>query len=139
MEKTTDSGMTVEKLEAYKGLVSNMQALQEEISSLHNTYRSPLISDAGSHVMSAGSPIEGAVSKILELEKIYNKEYEAAANLLYEIETFISQIEDPEIRSIIRFHYMLGYSWERTNTAICGYPSYYTARKRLMRYLGKEA
>lgn len=137
MEKTKE--MTVEKLEAYKGLVSNMQALQEEISALHNTYRSPLISDVGSHVMSAGSPVEGAINKIFELEKIYNKEYEAAANLLYEIETFISQIEDPEIRSIIRFHYMLGYSWERTNTAICGYPSYYTARKRLMRYLGKEA
>lgn len=139
MEKTTDSGMTVEKLEAYKGLVSNMQALQQEMSALRNTYKSPVISNVGSHVMSIGSPIEGAVSKILELEKIYNKEYEAAANLLYEIETFISQIEDPEIRSIIRFHYVLGYSWQRTNTAICGYPSYYTARKRLMRYLGKEA
>lgn len=137
MEKTKE--MTVEKLEAYKGLVSNMQALQEEISALHNTYRSPLITDAGSHVMSAGSPVEGAINKIFELEKIYNKEYEAAANLLYEIETFISQIEDPEIRSIIRFHYMLGYSWQRTNTVICGYPSYYTARKKLMRYLGKEA
>lgn len=139
MEKTTDSGMTVEKLEAYKGLVSNMQALQQEMSALRNTYKSPVISNVGSHVMSIGSPIEGAVSKILELEKIYNKEYEAAANLLYDIETFISQIEDPEIRSIIRFHYVLGYSWQRTNTAICGYPSYYTARKRLMRYLGKEA
>lgn len=137
MEKNTE--MTVEKLEAYKGLVSNMQALQQEMSALRNTYKSPLISDVGSHVMSVGSPVQSAVSKILELEKIYNKEYEAAANLLYEIETFISQIEDPEIRSIIRFHYMLGYSWERTNTAICGYPSYYTARKRLMRYLGKEA
>lgn len=131
--------MTVDKLEAYKGLVSNMQALQQEMSALRNTYKSPVIGDVGSHVMSIGSPVEGAISKILELEKIYNKEYEAAANLLYEIETFISQIEDPEIRSIIRFHYMLGYSWERTNTAICGYPSYYTARKRLMRYLGKEA
>lgn len=139
MEKTTDSGMTVEKLEAYKGLVSNMQALQEEISALHNTYRSPLTSDVGSHVMSTGSPVEGAVSKILELEKMYNNEYKKAANLLYEIETFISQIEDPEIRSIIRFHYMLGYSWERTNTAVCGYPSHWTARKKLMRYLGKEA
>ena len=135
MEKTKE--MTVEKLEAYKGLVSNMQALQEEISSLHNTYRSPLISDAGSHVMSAGSPVEGAVSKILELEKMYNNEYKKAANLLLEIEAWLSQA-DPEIRAIARFHYVLGYSWQRTNTAVCGYPLYYTARKKLMRYFGKE-
>lgn len=137
MEKTTDSGMTVEKLEAYKGLASNMQALRQEMSALRNTYRSPLIADAGSHVMSAGSPVEGAVSKILELEKIYNKEYEAAADLLYEIETWLSQA-DPEIRAIARFHYVLGYSWQRTNKAVCGYPSYYAARKKLMRYFGKE-
>lgn len=137
MEKTT---MTVDKLEAYKGLVSNMQVLQQEISALRNTYRSPRISDVvGSHVMSVGSsPTEAAVSKIFELEQIYNKEYEAAANLLYEIETWLSQA-DPEIRAIARFHYVLGYSWERTNTAVCGYPSQYTARKRLMRYLNKEA
>lgn len=137
MEKTTDSGMTVEKLEAYKGLVSNMQALQEEISALHNTYRSPLTGDVGSHVVSAGSPVEGAVSKILELEKMYNNEYKKAANLLLEIETWLSQA-DPEIRAIARFHYVLGYSWQRTNTAVCGYPSYYAARKKLMRYFGKE-
>lgn len=130
--------MTVDKLEAYKGLVSNMQALQQEISALYNTYRSPRFSDVGSHVMSAGSPVEGALSKIFELENIYNKEYEAAANLLYEIETWLSQA-DPEIRAIARFHYVLGYSWQKTNTILYSYPSYYTARKRLMRYLNKEA
>lgn len=131
--------MTVEKLEQYKGLVSNMQALQQEISALRNTYRSPRFSDVGSHVMSVGSsPTEAAVSKILELENFYDKEYEAAANLLYEIETWLSQA-DPEIRAIARFHYVLGYSWQRTNTAVCGYPSHWTARKKLMRYLGKEA
>lgn len=131
--------MTVEKLEQYKGLVSNMQALQQEISALRNTYRSPRFSDVGSHVMSVGSsPTEAAVSKILELENFYDKEYEAAANLLYEIETWLSQA-DPEIRAIARFHYVLGYSWQRTNTAVCGYPSHWAARKKLMRYLGKEA
>lgn len=140
METTVNSGMTVEKLEAYRGLTSEIKGLREQIDSLYDTYRSPqLMSDGGSHSMSVGSPVETAVNKVLELKTVYEQKYEEAANLLYNIETWLSQIEDPEIRSIARFHYVLGYSWKRTNTAVCGYPSHYTARKRLMRYLGKEA
>lgn len=131
--------MSIEKLEAYRGLTSEMKALSQQITSLYDTYRSPQLMSNGSHSMSASSPTESAVAKIFKLEETYRRKYEEAANLLYNIETWLSQIEDPEIRSIARFHYVLGYSWQRTNTAICGYPSYYTARKRLMRYLGKEA
>lgn len=138
MEKTTE--MTVEKLESYKSLTAEMKAITLQIDSLYDTYRSPqLISDGSSHSISVGSPVEAAVNKVLELRNVYEQKYEEAANLLYNIETWLSQIEDPEIRSIARFHYVLGYSWKRTNTAVCGYPSHYTARKRLMRYLGKEA
>lgn len=138
MEKTTE--MTVEKLESYKSLTAEMKAITLQIDSLYDTYRSPqLISDGSSHSISVGSPIEAAVNKVLELRNVYEQKYEEAANLLYNIETWLSQIEDPEIRSIARFHYVLGYSWKMTNTAVCGYSSHYTARKRLMRYLGKEA
>lgn len=134
-----DTTMSIDKLEQYRGLTTEMKALSQQITSLYDTYRSPQLMNDGGHSMSASSPTESALVKILKLKETYQQKYDEAANLLYEIETFVSQIEDPEIRSIIRFHYMLGYSWERTNTAICGYPSYYTARKRLMRYLGKEA
>lgn len=134
-----DTTMSIEKLEAYRGLTSEMQALSQQITSLHDTYRSPQVMSNGSHSMSVSSPTESAVGKILKLEEIYRQKYEVAAGLLLEVENWLSQVEDPEIRSIARFHYVLGYSWERTNTAVWGYPSYYTARKRLMRYLGKEA
>lgn len=138
MEKTTE--MTVEKLESYKSLTAEMKAITLQIDSLYDTYRSPqLMSDGGSHSTNVSSPTETAVNKVLELKTVYEQKYEEAANLLYNIETWLSQIEDPEIRSIARLHYVLGYSWTRTNTALYGYPSYHTARKRLMRYLGKEA
>lgn len=137
MEKTTE--MTVEKLESYKSLTAEMKAITLQIDSLYDTYRSPqLISDGSSHSISVGSPVEAAVNKVLELRNVYEQKYEEAANLLYNIETWLSQIEDPEIRSIARFHYVLGYSWQRTNVAVCGYPSYYAARKKIMRYFGRE-
>lgn len=130
--------MTIEKLEQYKGITSEMKALRDQIDSLYDTYRSPQLMSNGSHSMSASSPTESAVSKIFKLEETYKRKHEEAVDLLAEVENWLSQIEDPEIRSIARFHYVLGYSWQRTNVAVCGYPSYYAARKKIMRYFGRE-
>lgn len=130
--------MTIEKLEQYKGLTSEMKALSQQITSLYDTYRSPQLMSNGSHSMSASSPTESAVSKILKLEETYRRKHEDVVDLLSEVENWLSQVDDAEIRSIVRFHYVLGYSWERTNTAVSGYPSYYAARKKIMRYFGRE-
>lgn len=137
--KETTQGMTIEKLENYKGLVAEMRSLKESIDSLYNTYRSPqLKSDRGSHSMNTGSPTENAVNKILKLKKIYNNKYSEATDLLLEVEAWLSQVEDPEIRSIIRFHYILNRSWQQTSTEIYGYASYYNSRKKIMRFFGRE-
>lgn len=137
--KETTQGMTIEKLENYKGLVAEMRSLKESIDSLYNIYRSPqLMRDGGSHSMNTGSPTENAVNKILKLKEIYNNKYSEATDLLLEVEAWLSQVEDPEIRSIIRFHYILNRSWQQTSTEICGYPSYHNSRKKIMRYFGRE-
>lgn len=36
-----DTTMSIEKLEAYRGLTSEMKALSQQITSLYDTYRSP--------------------------------------------------------------------------------------------------
>lgn len=139
METTVNSGMTVEKLEAYRGLTSEIKGLREQIDSLYDTYRSPqLMSDGGSHSMSASSPTESSVSKILKLEEIYRQKYEAGVDLLSEVENWLSHVEDAEIRSICRHHYILNKSWQQTSTIVYGYCSYYAARKKVMRYFGRE-
>lgn len=132
--------MTIEKLERYKGLTSEMKALRDQIDSLYDTYRSPqFMSDGGSHSTNVSSPTENAVGKILRLKETYQQKYDEAADLLLQVENFLSQVEDPEIRSIIRFHYILNRSWIQTSAAIYGYHSYYNARKRIMRYFGRES
>lgn len=115
--------MTIEKLEQYKGLTSEMKALRDQIDSLYDTYRSPqFCRNGGSHSSNVGSPVEDAVDKILNLKDIYDHKYSEAAGLLLEVENWLSQVEDPEIRSIIRFHYILNRSWQQTSTEIYGYP-----------------
>lgn len=132
-----DTTMTIDKLEAYRGLTSEMKALSQQITSLYDTYRSPQLMSNGSHSMSASSPTESAVGKILKLEKTYRRKYEEAVDLLGEVENWLSQVDDAEIRSICRHHYILNKSWQQTSTIVCGYPSY-NARKKVMRYFGRE-
>lgn len=118
-----DTTMSIEKLEAYRCLTTEMKALSQQITSLYDTYRSPqLCSEGGSHSGNVGSPVENALNKILKLKQIYDHKYSEAAGLLLEVENWLSQVEDPEIRSIIRFHYILNRSWQQTSTEIYGYP-----------------
>lgn len=133
-----DRTISIEKLEAYRGLTSEMQALSQQITSLYDTYRSPQLMNSGSHSMSASSPTESAVAKILKLEETYRKKYEEAVDLLSEVEGWLSTVDDVEIRSICRHHYLLNKSWQQTSTIVNGYPSYYNARKKVMRYFGRE-
>lgn len=133
-----DTNMTIEKLEAYRGLTSEMKALSQQITSLYDTYRSPQFMSNGSHSMSASSPTESAVAKILKLEETYRKKYEEAVDLLAEVENWLSQVPDAEIRSICRHHYILNKSWSQTSAIVYGFPSYYNSRKRVMRYFGRE-
>lgn len=130
--------MTIEMLEQYKGLTSEMQALRDQIDSLYDTYRSPQLMSNGGHSMSASGPTESAVAKILKLEKTYRKKYEEAVDLLAEVENWLSQVPDAEIRSICRHHYILNKSWSQTSAIVYGFPSYYNSRKRVMRYFGRE-
>lgn len=137
--KETTQGMTIEKLENYKGLVAEMHSLSESIDSLYDTYRSPqFFSEGGSHSSNVGSPVEDAVNRILKLKDIYDHKYSEAANLLLEVEAWLSTVDDPEIRSIVRFHYVLNKSWVQTSTEVYGFPSYYNSRKKIMRYFGRE-
>lgn len=136
--KETTQGMTIEKLENYKGLVAEMRSLKESIDSLYNTYRSPQFMSDGGHSMIASNPTESAVEKILNLKELYSKKYEEALDLLAEIESWLSTVDDVEIRSICRHHYILNKSWQQTSAIVYGYQSYYTARKRVMRYFGRE-
>lgn len=134
-----DTTMSIEKLEAYRGLTTEMKALSQQITSLYDTYRSPqLKSDGGSHSMNVSSPTESAVVKILKLKETYQQKYDEAADLLLHVENWLSRVEDPEIRSIIRFHYMLNRSWQQTSIEVYGYPSYHNSRKKIMRYFGRE-
>jgi hypothetical protein len=55
----------------------------------------------------------------------------------FRIEEWLDTVEDPEIRSIVRFHYLLGYTWAETSKKVYKriLPKEQAPRMRLKRYL----
>ena len=130
--------MTIKELEEYRALIAEIDALNKQIESLYDTYHSPSTEGKGSLKSSTKSPVEKALTKIQLLEQVYLDRIQELQEQANRIETWVSQVDDPFIRSCIRYHYLLGYSWSETSKKMYGYNSYYNARKVVFRYIGKE-
>lgn len=130
--------MTIEELKELRYLNSEIRAVQQEIEGMYNTYRSPAFEKIGSSPQLAGDPTSEAVQKIMALQQKYNRMLNDMADRRDRVNAWLVELDDPEIRSIIRWHYLNGKSWKQTSGLVYGANSYYNARKALMRWFGKE-
>ena len=130
--------MTLEELNKYRGMVVEINLIKDQINNLYNTYKSPSFTDVGLSSSNAVSPVEKAVNKIQRLEGLYAEKLFELEKQTHQIEYWISSIDDPYIRAIIRSHYLLGKSWKDTSKLVYGYGNYYNARKVVYRYFGRE-
>lgn len=130
--------MTIEDLEELRYLDSEIQAVQREIENMYNTYRSPAFEKIGQSPLSPGDPTSEAVHKISELQKKYNRMLTEMTDKRDRINAWVAELDDREIRSIIRWHYLNGKTWKQTSRLVYGENSYYNARKALMRFFGRE-
>lgn len=129
--------MTIDKLEQYYCTVSNIDAIEKELGSLYAHVSSPNGGN-GIHSTTPGDPTAKKAMRIIELKEKAEAEQEKMYDLLEEIEEWLSAINDTEIASIVRWHYLLRLNWRQTNMKIYGYPDYSYSRKKLHRYLEKE-
>ena len=130
--------MTIEELEDLRYLNSEIRAVQQEIEGMYNTYRSPAFEKIGSSPQHAGDPISEAVQKIMALQQKYNRMLNDMADRRDRVNAWLVSLDNGEIKSIIRWHYLNGKSWKQTSGLVYGANSYYNARKALMRWFGKE-
>lgn len=130
--------MTIEDLEELRYLDSEIQAVQREIENMYNTYRSPAFEKIGQSPLSPGDPTAQAVSKVMQLQRKYNEMLTEMADRRDRVNAWLVELDDREIRSIIRWHYLNGKTWKQTSGLVYGANSYYNARKALMRFFGRE-
>lgn len=129
--------MTIEELESYRGILSEMKALELEIDALYDPRKSPT-GHEGAGGSDPGDPTGRSAMRIITLKEKLIAQQEQWSNTALTIESWLSTVDDPEIRSIVRWHYILGLSWKRTSLKVYGRGDYYVARKRIYRFFGKE-
>lgn len=126
--------MNIETLESYYGAYSNIAAIEEEIKQLYNPIRSP-IGNTGNK--EPGDPTARSAMRIIQLRDKLESEKTRLLGLVDEIEQWLLTVEDSEIVSIIRWHYVLGLNWKQTNMKVYGYPDYFYSRQKVIRYFEK--
>lgn len=130
--------MTIETLEQYRGLIAEIKAMDAEINALYDVRKSPNGREPGATGSGPSAPTERAVARILELKEKQRAKRDEWERAVHEIETWLNTVADADIRSIVRWHYVLGYSWKRTSREVFGAENYYRARKKLLRYFEKK-
>lgn len=131
--------MTIETLEEYRGIASGVEAIEMEIQTLYNPISSPNGREMqGSFSGSPSDPTAHAAMRIISLRDKLDEERERMYATLENIERWLMTCEDPEIVSIIRWHYLLGLDWRQTNKKVYGYPDYWRARKKIVRFFEKK-
>ena len=119
--------MTIEDLEELRYLNSEIRAVQQEIEGMYNTYRSPAFEKIGSSPQHAGDPTSEAVQKIMALQQKYNRMLIDMADRRDRVNAWLVSLDNGEIKSIIRWHYLNGKSWKQTSGLVYGANSYYNA------------
>ena len=131
--------MTIEDLEELRYLDSEIKAVQQEIEGMYNTYRSPAFEKIGQSPLSPGDPTSEAVHKITTLQQKYNRMLTEMADKRDRINAWVAELDDREIRSIIRWHYLNGKSWKQTSGLVYGgIAGERNAYRVLRRYFGKD-
>ena len=112
--------MTLETLEAYGSIIANLKAIRAERQALRDY----------EEIQTGGI--------LSEMVKHLNAAEQDQKEALKEIETWLTDLKNPEIESIVRWRYIIGYSWKETTKEVFGYSDPYLSRKKIYRYFGRE-
>jgi hypothetical protein len=127
--------MTIERLRQFRGIQKEVIEIQREIDTLYFPISSPN-GKQGLGSSMPGNPTERAVNRIIQLQEKAEQLTHQLAEELEAIEQWLEELDDHELRAIIRAHYLLGDSWSRCTQRILNYEFSDTAKKRVYRFFG---
>jgi hypothetical protein len=104
--------MTIDDLRKYQAYKNEIESLEQEKLSFYYPIQSPAAN--GSHSTTPGNPTERAVNQIARIDEMINRKKELLRDKVEEIEHWIDTVEDPEVRAVARWHYLIGLTWNET-------------------------
>lgn len=121
-------------LKKYRPLVVEANELKKRIESMDGL-RSPAISDNPAHT----NEMHGLDDIIIKRHKLYRqylKKLKRCQDMLLEIEQYLDTINDPEVRTLIRYKFLDGMTWEEAGRELKMDPSW--CRRKVLHALGKD-
>lgn len=126
--------MRIETLKKYRPLVVEADELKKHIESMDGL-RSPAISDNPTHTNETHG-LDTIVIKRHKLYRQYLKKLRRCQDMLLEIEQYLDTVGDPEVRTLIRYKFLDGMTWEEAGRELKMDPSW--CRRKVMHALGED-
>lgn len=141
--------MTIDTLREYAYLIAEIEALQREIVDASYPVSSPNGKETvGAPGNTPGNQTEKAAFRMIDLREAMLNSYRKSLDLRIEIEGWLANVDNSEIRAIVRTHFINGpkqtsqyhrhWEWADTCEALYGYRDKRYARRKLTDYLRKE-
>lgn len=129
--------MTIDDLRKYRFIRSEIEALEIQLHDKLYNVKSPSTSSISSHGNSVSNPTEVSAFQAIEIEEEINAKMIELRNLVENIETWLDTVDDPRVRSSIRWHYLIGLKWKDTTKKVYGdFYSDNNSRILVERYFG---
>ena len=132
--------MTLERLEQYRNMRAESKMWERELDELRRKSRVVKDTVRGSlssfpytmHPVTIRGIETTPNKRILRREARLRERRERLDTMLAEIDDFIDSLEDSQLRQIIQYRYVKGYSWVKTAQMVHNKES--TVRMRIQRY-----
>lgn len=122
-------------LRNYAKLMMELKSIRQEINTLYKPVGSPkLTNDGAKNYSLPSSPTERALRMIERLRAQEERKLAEIEAQLQEVNDWIDKIDDPEVRAIVRYHYLQGLSWNATSKAMYGIDAGDAVRKKFNRF-----
>ena len=132
--------MKVQELKQYQSLKGEIQDIETEISELRNGKTMDVVKASYSDFPYTEHSVKvyGNDEHVLNLIAEKQQKKAELEQLKYDIEQFIDKIPDSQMRRIIRYKYIMGYSWAEVAKRIGGNNTRESVRKMSRRFLEKN-
>lgn len=131
--------MTIEDLRTYQKTKQTIRALEAELRAVYAESPKPNDNPGGkSSVRTSSDPTAVKAQKAIQIREKLEAMLADFQRRADEIIDFSLHVEDPEIGSIIRLHYINGCTWEQTCITLYGYRDRWYCHRKIRRYFGVD-
>lgn len=130
--------ITLEDLRAYRGLLEDIKAIEEQLRAVYVQSPPPREVVGGrSSVPTPGDPTARKAMEAIRIQEKLEKALREREIRRHQIEEYIEQLEDHHIAAIMRYHFIMGMTWAQTCLKIYGYADRDICRMAIHRYFEK--